>query len=348
MNNHIDFVHDVAEIFYSDFGNYDLNVVFYLTRHCNLACRDCYMHASPNVPKNQMPVDDIKFYLSELKSLPNFIPAVAFSGGEVFTLPLEYLRKNIENAFAEDLAVELKTNGVWGADSQSRKDVFDMVRGLNIPEHMYAPNGDAFEYVVSNQMKWLDKKQFRAYRLLHTKDKVFGHFVDLSKYKYNVDVMASPLTITLSVDNVVHSEESVGWYNNIVHDIMRDNDLRQKISLCCMNLDENLKQRVKTYFMDGYPCTVISGGQKINPDSGNYFDGAWIDKPQYNNGKLVQRGCMNLFFWPDCTVALDSNLNCQPVGRVPYKNQNGEYKDIKTIMDNIATKIVHDYEQQNR
>jgi len=346
--NCIDFVHDVADVFYSDFGNYDLNVVFYLTRHCNLACPDCYMHASPDVPENQMPVDDIKFYLAELKSLPNFIPAVAFSGGEVFTLPLEYLRENIENAFAENLAVELKSNGAWGADSQSRKDVFDMVRGLNIPEHMCAPNADAFEYVVSQKMKWLDKKRFRAYRLLHDKQRTYKYFLELSKHKYNVDVMASPLTITLSVDNVVHSGESVDWCNNIVHDIVRDNDLRRKISLCCMNLDENLKQRVKTYFMDGYPCTVISGGCKINPNSDNYFDGDWIDKPQYNNGKLVQRGCMNLFFWPDGTVALDSNLNCQPVGRVPYKNKNGEYKDIKTIMDNIATKIVRDYEQQNR
>ena len=59
-----DYASKVSNIIY-DTANYETEVLFYLTQHCNLVCGGCYMQAGPDVPCNTLPVSDLSFYLSE-------------------------------------------------------------------------------------------------------------------------------------------------------------------------------------------------------------------------------------------------------------------------------------------
>ena len=340
-----EFAHELADIFYGNVNDYNISAVFYLTRHCNLACPDCYMFANPDVPKTMLPVDDIKFYMSELKTLPNFYPAACFSGGEVFTLPLDYLRENIVNGLKAGLFVDLKTNGVWVTDDKKCRTVFDMLRSIDVPGGLYTPNMNMLEFIRTKKMHWGDKKKFRLYRALVLRNpyKCLDYLAKLSKNKWNCDLMDSPLSLTVSVDNTVHVADSGGWFMDIVNRIVKDEELRQKIMLgrvTIMNPGTEYKKHTFSIFR-GYGVNVLKS-EKVSPESSNYFNGEWIKKPIYENGELVSQGLINLFFWPDRTVALDSHLNFQPIGRVSYVNPDGSYKKMPEIIDDMVAQLMRD------
>ena len=346
-----DFAHELAHIFYSSMNDYNISAVFYLTQHCNLACPDCYMFANPDVPKNMLPVDDIKFYMSELKTLPNFYPAACFSGGEVFTLPLDYLRENIVNGLNAKLFVDLKTNGVWVTDNEKCHAIFDMLRSVDVPNDLRTPNMDMLEYVRTKKMSWGDKKKFGLYRawVCHDIDKCLRYLSELLKNKWHCDLMDSPLSLTVSVDDTVHIADSGKWFMKIVHNIVYDDELRRKITLGRVKI-VNPGTMDEKYTFDvfrGYGVTGLKS-EKVSPKSSNYFNGEWIKKPIYENGELVEQGLINLFFWPDRTVALDSGLNFQPIGRVSYVNPDGSYKKMPEIMDNIVAQLMRDYIKYQR
>lgn len=349
----IDFAHDVANIFYSNIGDYVINAVFYLTQHCNLACLYCYMHSSPSVEKTQIPTDDVKFYLGELKTLPNFLPGVAFAGGEIFTLPLSYIKENIENAFAQDLCIELKTNGTWAMNPERKQSVFNMVREINMPKHLFNIDPDILEYFISKEMTQDDKKRFRRYRLLHRGSVSRSNYmVNLAKIKYHIDLRYSPLAMGISVDNdVIHNVNvSNNAYRTVLSDVLGDDELRQKISLGCITVvdeDDNFVPQ-ETNMVDGY-AVYVTRDTKRNPNSKNYFDGKWIQKPLYSEkGELIEPGRINLWFRPDRTVSLESELNYQPIGRVSYIKNNGDYKKMPEIINDITCQLVLDYKKYQR
>lgn len=346
-----EFVHDLADIFYGNINDYNISAVFYLTRHCNLACPDCYMFASPDIPKTILPVDDVQYYMSELQTLPTFFPAVCFSGGEVFTLPLGYLRENIENGLNAGLFVDLKTNGVWVTDEKRCHDVFNMLQSINVPDSLRTLNTDMLEFIRIYKMRWLDKKMFRLYRALVSQNtyKCLNYLTKLSKHKWNCNLMDSPLSLTVSVDNTVHTADSGTRFLSIVNHIIRDNKLRDKITMGRVTImnsgDFDAKHNYAIF--DGYGVNVLKS-QKVSPNSQNYFNGEWIKKPIYENGKLVAPGLINLFFWPDRTVALDSHLNFQPIGRVSYIKPDGSYKKMPEIINDMTAQLMRDYEKYQR
>ena len=344
-----DFAHDVADIFYGSFSDYSVSAVFYLTQHCNLACPNCYMHSSPNVPRKQIPTDDVKFYLGELKTLPNFVSGVAFSGGEIFTLPLSYIKENIENAFAQDICVELKTNGTWAMNPENKQNVFNMVREINIPKHLFNMDPDVLEYFISEKMTQDDKKRFRRYKLLHRGSVSRGDYLaNLSENKYHINLLYSPLAISISVDdNVIHSANLSGTvYLTVLNDVVNDKELRQKLSLGRVTIvDYGEKDKGSDVSLcDGYGVYVVES-EKRPPTSKNYFNGDWIKKPGYEKGQCVQSGLINLFFYPDRTVSLYSDLNLQPIGRVSYIKNNGDYKKMPEIINDITHQLMLDYQR---
>lgn len=349
----VNFVHDVADIFYSSFSEYFVSAVFYLTQYCDLACPNCYMHSSPKVQKAQIPTDDVKFYLGELKTLPNFLPGVAFAGGEIFTLPLSYIKENIENAFDQDIRVELKTNGTWAMNPEYKQSVFNMVREINMPKHLFNIDPDILEYFISKEMTQDDKKQFRRYKLLHRGSVSRGDYiVNLAKNKYHIDLRYSPLSMGISVDNnVIHNvADSNNAYRTVLRDVLTDGELRQKISLGCITVVDKGDNYVpqETKMVDGYGICVTRD-KKVNPASKNYFNGQWIKKTLYSKkGKLIKPGQINLWFRPDRTVSLESELNYQPIGRVSYIKDNGDYKKMPEIIDDITHQLIQDYRKYQR
>jgi len=349
----IDFAHNLADIFYGSIDDYVISAVFYLTQHCNLACPNCYMHSSPNVEKTQIPTDDIKFYLGELKTLPNFLPGVAFAGGEIFTLSLSYIKENIENAFAQDIGIELKTNATWAMNPEHKQNVFNMVREINMPKHLFSIDPDILKYFISKKMTQDDKKRFRRYRLFHRNfESRTDYMVNLAKDKYHIDLRYSPLTMGISVDNdVIHN---VAISNNacstVLNDVLNDDELRQRISLGCITVvdedDYSVPQEIN--MVDGYGF-YITRDKKRNPADKNYFDGEWMQKPLYNEkGKLIAPGRINLWFRPDRTISLESELNYQPIGRVSYIKSNGDYKKMPAIIDDITRQLMMDYKKYQR
>lgn len=348
----IDFANDVEDIFYGSIDDYVISAVFYLTQHCNLACPDCYMRSSPNIQKTQISTDDIKFYLGELKTLPNFLPGVAFSGGEIFTLPLSYIKENIENAFAQGICVELKTNGTWVMIPEYKQNIFNMVREINIPKHLFYTDYDVLKYFVSKKMTQDDKKRFRRYRLFHRNfESRNDYMVNLAKQGYNIDLRYSPLAMSISVDDdVIHRANiSKTAYLTVLNDVVKDEELRQKISLGRVTIvDSNKKSNGSgPCLYDGYAVNVTESEKRL-PTSTNYFNGEWIKKPRYKSGRCVQFGLINLFFYPDRTVSLYSDLNLQPIGRVSYIKNNGEYKKMPEIMKDITNQLILDYQKYQR
>lgn len=111
-------------------NNLGIMVQFYLTHYCDLRCPGCYMAAGPHRSRAAMPMADVDFYLSEFFKLPDFKPYVVFSGGEIFTLPVEYLEYNIKGALDLGLNVQIKTNGMWVRDARRRDAIFGMLRNL--------------------------------------------------------------------------------------------------------------------------------------------------------------------------------------------------------------------------
>ena len=304
---------------------------FYLTLRCNMQCKDCYvLHDLPSAPKYQMPAKDVSFYLDELRNKTNFFPAAVLTGGEIFTLPKNYLQGITQRALKKGYLVEWKTNGKFGADAKSRKSVFDMVHQLNIPETSLLLNKDAVE-ILLNKATEEDKCRCGLYS---ENEYLAQYGLKMLADQYKLDILTSPLALTVSVDNVVHTEESVKWYKNILQDIVDDSDLRQKICLNHVTLGGTPDQGF--YIYEGYFHNFFQGAPKKNPKD-PYFGDDCLYK---SNGSL------EFCFWPDRTVSFESRINSQPFGRVSYVNPNGSYKDLYTIVKDMQAQLLRDYEQK--
>ena len=67
------------------------------------------MRSSPNVSQNVLPYADLKFYLDEFDKVPAFTNSVVFSGGEIFTAPINYVRACADMVLGRGLELQLKT-----------------------------------------------------------------------------------------------------------------------------------------------------------------------------------------------------------------------------------------------
>ena len=265
-------------------------------------------------------------------------------------MSLDYLRENIVNGLNAGLFVDLKTNGVWVTDDNLRCAVFDMLRSVDVSDSLYTPNMGMLEFVRTKKMHWGDKKIFRLYRaaVLRDTDKCLRYLSRLFKNKWNCDLMDSPLTLTVSVDETVHTADSGGRFFDILNCIVEDEALRQKIALGRVTIMKPGEIKVKHEYAiyNGYGVNVLKS-ELVSPFSKNYFSGEWIKKPVYNkDGKLEAQGLINLFFYPDRTVSLYSDLNFQPIGRVSYMNPDGSYKKMPEIICDITAQLLHDYRQK--
>lgn len=332
------FADEVSDIL-CDFRNYEVEAVFYLTEHCNLACPGCYMQASPNKSKDVLPTMDIEFYLYQLKKLPNFVNTVVFSGGEIFTTPLEYIKRNAQQVLDNGCALQLKTNGSWANNPTQRNQVLSMLRQLR-PWYGRMQYEYSINDVFNNVPNWLNKALGRLY--------------------WNRLVRVSALDMAISVDNILHPEKSADWFCDIVNAVTEDKELARKINLKSFSFfqagshfrdkvinNEKLKMTHFSVHSRIPVCKYRVNGHRVESYLGNYVNVANIDMyEKLSNIVLCPIGNMTgrlvYCFYPDETVGLDC-LHLESVGRVPYIDENGEYKSISRITKDIHDKLVADY-----
>lgn len=125
------FVNNLLSILFAG-NDIKISLHFYMTHYCNLRCPGCYMAAGPHRSQAVISLRDIDFYMRQFSKISDFDKNVVFSGGEIFTLSLDYLQYNIQNALDLGMNTEVKTNGTWVRSGRRADKIFDMLRGLKM------------------------------------------------------------------------------------------------------------------------------------------------------------------------------------------------------------------------
>lgn len=287
------------------FGDNDImpGLQFYMTHYCNLRCPGCYMAAGPHRSRAMIPSRDIDFYLRELSKNSDFYKSIVFSGGEIFTLPVDYVQYNIQNAIDLGLRVEIKTNGMWVNDVRRTDEIFNMLRGLKIREPLSmaisvddkihpAASADCFVDIATRLAD--DDKLSQNIAL-----RSFG-FLDSIQF-FDKNIMHNP--------RLKISDFKTGW---------------PEYAMCEYRIGKlNIESFFGNFIDSGAPQSPISGSNVV-VDMGEDYNVAMF------------------FFHPDGTVGFENEM-MQSVGRVPYIDNAGRYKSINTLINEIATKMVQDY-----
>ncbi len=329
----------ISDIIY-DTKNYEVELLFYLTRYCNLGCRGCYMHSSPNASRDVLPYGDLKFYLDQFDKVPNFTNSVVFSGGEIFTAPINYVRACANMVLDRGWGLQLKTNGAWVADVQKCAGVMNMLRNLRPTRGLVADEQQIMDF-IGKYPKWLLR--------------VCGLWLLMQKMP-----TTSMLSMAVSVDDKLHPAESVDWFVKIADLITNDKNLRNRINLKTFTVAEsvpllesrvlnNPKLNIENFekMPNKWAVKYTMNGAKVESYAGDFVEVGNVPMEKKLTEIVVPplggvRGRLVYCFYPDGTVGFDCNY-LESVGRVPFKNDKGEYKSLVQIQHDIHDKLVADY-----
>lgn len=333
----------ISDIIY-DTENYEVELLFYLTQHCNLRCDGCYMRSSPNAPRNVLPCADIKFYLDEFAKVPTFTNSVVFSGGEIFTAPINYVRTCANMVLDRGCGLQLKTNGAWVADAQKQKSVVNMLRNLKPGRGLTAD--------VEQVRDWLGKQPRWLFRVL-------GRDV-LCWWMYKKLPTTSLLSMAVSVDDKLHPAQSADWFVKIADLITNDKKLRDRVKLKTFTLSDSVSL-LESRVLNNPQLAVQNFEQMPQKWAAKYtINGAWVESyvgdfvdvgAVLDIKKLSEivmppigdaRGRLVYCFYPDGTVGFDCNY-LESVGRVSYRGVDGKCKSLDQIKHDIHNKLVADY-----
>ena len=346
-----DFSRSVSNVL-NNTQDYDLDLQFYMTNHCNLSCPGCYMHANPKLSRNIITSGDVDFYLNEFSTVPGFYETVVFTGGEIFNEALINLEGSAHNVLDRGWHLQLKTNGSWVAKPELRNSVLRMLDRLQPGRGMLASQEEMEKFLSCFPKRFL--------RLLG-RDNV-------KKLLFKFMPTASLLDLAVSVDDKLHPVQSADWFADIANMLSYDKDLRNKINLKTFTLYDSydffvnhvlknpkIKSAVKN--VKSHPesgcMTYTVNGKMVESFFGDFVDTAKV--PEFKkisefvlpsvdgdtNGRLVY--C----FHPDRTVGLDS-CYLETVGRVPYIDENGKRKTFAQINEDIQKKLIQDYHQATK
>ena len=309
-----------------------------------LSCDGCYMSASPRMTGNVLPENDIVFYLDEFEKVPQFTHNVVFSGGEIFTTEIPYLEYNINQVLNRGVALQLKTNGSWVQNENTRDAVLGMLRRLK-PGRGLMASTQQVETFFANKPRWL-------LRLL-------GRDIVRRWLYWNLPTV-SLLSMAVSVDDKLHPKKSAQWFLDIVNSFAEDKRLNQNIDLKtftvseskvflgknvlnrsgCVQKDKKADKNLLKYTLNGVPVE-------------SYF-GDFVDVNQITHREKLEnfvlpplgdaRGRLVYCFYPDKTVGLDS-CYLQSVGRVSYIGDDGKRKSLDKIRHDILVQLVLDYQR---
>lgn len=329
----------ISDIIY-DTENYEVELLFYLTQYCNLGCRGCYMRSSPNASRDMLPYGDLKFYLNQFDKVPNFTNMITFSGGEIFTMPTDYVRACANMVLDRGWGLQLKTNGAWVADVQMRQSVLNMLRNLQPGRRLVVDERQLQEF-LHKYPRWLLR--------------VCGRWLVMRKMP-----TTSVLSMAVSVDDKLHPAGSADWFVKIADLITNDKKLRNRVNLKTFTVAEsvpllesrvlnNPKLNIENFEkMPGkWAAKYTINGARVESYVGDFVDVGVVPMEKKLTEIVVPplggaRGRLVYCFYPDGTVGFDCNY-LESVGRVPFKNDKGEYKSLAQIQHDIHDKLVADY-----
>ena len=98
------------------------------TNWCNLRCAHCCECSGPNVAPNIMPLTTVEKYIDEFNTLPmDKWQHMVFTGGEAmapyFYKQMDYIPQCLTMAAEHKMIPFIKTNGIWGADTEMRNRI---------------------------------------------------------------------------------------------------------------------------------------------------------------------------------------------------------------------------------
>lgn len=329
----------ISDIIY-DTQNYEVEMLFYLTRHCNLKCPGCYMQSSPETQKSILSLDDLDFYLNEFNNIENFTQSVVFSGGEIFTAPIEYIKKCSDNVLNRGWELQIKTNGTWVQDKQKSGDILKMLRQLK-PLHGYVASEQEIQNTIKKYPRWLLN--------------ICGNIL-IKKHL----TKSSALSMAISVDDKLHPAQSADWFIKIANAITADKKLRKNVNLKTFTFFEsvpllesrvlnNPELHIKNFelFENKQAARYTIKDTPVESYVGEFIDVKSIPTITKLSEIAVSpigdaKGRLVYCFYPDGTVGFDCNY-LESVGRVSYINKNKEHKTFKQIQHDIHKQLVNDY-----
>lgn len=329
----------ISDIIY-DTENYEVELLFYLTRHCNLRCNGCYMRSSPNASRDVLPYADIRFYLDEFAKVPTFTNSVVFSGGEIFTAPIKYVESCANMVLGRGMELQLKTNGAWVADANQQKAVINMLRNLRPRRGLMADEQQIHEF-LSRYPKWLLR--------------ICGRWLLLKKLP-----TTSCLSMAVSVDDKLHPAQSADWFVKIANLITNDKKLQRGVNLKTFTLSDSvslLESRVLNNPKLGvqnfekmpqkWAAKYTINGARVESYVGDFVDVGAVPVVKKLSEIVMPpigdaRGRLVYCFYPDGTVGFDCNY-LESVGLVSYRGADGKCKSLDQIKHDIHNKLVVDY-----
>lgn len=337
-----DFSDSVAKIIFDD-TQYSKELLFYLTRHCNLACSGCYMCSNPNVSRAMIPMQDVRHWLKEFENVPNFDDSVVFSGGEIFTLPTVYIEHNAHQVLDRGWRLQLKTNGSWVADTERRDAVRVMLHRLQPHQVMVGDDTD-----IARVMGRLPRAVWRAMG-----NKLAAWLL------WRMMEKRSALDMVVSVDDKLHPKRSARWFEDIAHMLATDKRLARTVNLQTFTFYDSV-----SYFEDkvlGNPrlnvsdlvlnqgksvCTFNAGAKHIESFFGDFVEPGTVPIKQKLNNIVVPDGLgggrVIYSVMPDRTIGVECDF-VDSVGRVSYVDGNGKLKSFNQIQSDIHQKLVDEY-----
>lgn len=324
--------------------DYELDLQFYLTQKCDLACSGCYVGASPRASGNVLPKSDVEFYLKEFENVPRFTHSVVLTGGEIFTTPIVDVEWIAHQVLDRGWWLQLKTNGAWIHNQNKSKAVLSMLRRLQPARGLLATEEQINDF-LAKKPKWL--LRFLGPDVTH-------------QWVYSALPTVSLLSVVVSVDNVLHPKKSVQWFKDIVAQVGKDKRLKKNIDLKTFSVMNSKNFYVKN-IINSPECVVKEqkkGGNLIKYELNgvpveSYF-GKYIDVKKISEKDKIESfvlpplgnslGRLVYCFYPDKTVGLDS-CYLQAVGRVSYLKQDGSRKTFNEIRSEIFSQLIKDYQK---
>lgn len=298
------------------------------------------MQSSPETQKSILSLDDLDFYLNEFNNIENFTQSVVFSGGEIFTAPIEYIKKCSNNVLNRGWELQIKTNGAWIQDKQKSDDILKMLRQLK-PSHGYVANEQEIQHIIKKYPRWLLN--------------ICGNIL-IKKHL----TKSSALSMAISVDDKLHPSQSADWFIKIANAITADKKLRKNVNLKTFTFFEsvplfesrvlnNPELHIKNFelFENKQATRYTIKNTPVESFVGEYIDVKSIPTTTKLSEIAVSpigdaKGRLVYCFYPDGTVGFDCNY-LESVGRVSYINKNKEHKTFKQIQHDIHKQLVNDY-----
>ncbi len=326
----------------NDQNNSQYELLFYMTRRCNLMCPGCYMMGQGASDTRTMDSADIDFYVNEFKKERRFKNSVVFSGGEIFVLPTKYLEYNISHTLNTNGALHLKTNGSWIENKYHSDEIFEMMSGLNVPRGLYVDDTQIHAYLTKFSKKYIEKNRQKV----------------LERMMAELPTV-SALDLCMSVDNKIHPEKSADWFCDIVRRVGGDKKLAKNLNIKSFSfvdtidffdnhVMERLKRSIKQYTENINVALLEYNVGHAHVES--YF-GPFVDvRRPFEPETMLKVGKdtgddghrVVFHFFPDKTVAFCTD-NFHFVGRVPYVTMRGRYKSVAELRHDMFNRVVDEY-----